>query len=143
MKWNLPEQKQLIASIVCKTREFSAAVLPNDLRDLAVFIRDENGEILGSITAQTYYWNYLEIAFLWVHEEHRSQGIASRLLADAEQEAVARGCTRSQLDTFNFQTLGFYLKAGYKEFGSIQGFGGTHQCHYLHKTIGNTAALDR
>lgn len=58
------------------------------------------------------------VSELFVHESARGQGIGSRLLTTAIEEARTRGCTRLQL--INFRTResyqsGFYAKAGWEE----------------------------
>ena len=83
------------------------------------------------------YWNYLEVSFLWVHEQHRGFGHATALMSAAEAEALRRGCFNVVLDTFSFQALGFYKKLGYEEFGQLSRFTGGHVRHYLYKSLGN------
>jgi ribosomal protein S18 acetylase RimI-like enzyme len=122
--------------VVTQTRTFNAAFMPNDVKDLCVIVRDVNDNIIGGLTGKTY-WNYFDIAFLWIHEEHRGAGLATALMKTAENEARRRGCLNIQLDTFSFQALGFYKKLGYKEFGSLSGYTGNHNRHYLYKYLGN------
>jgi GNAT superfamily N-acetyltransferase len=86
------------------------------------------------LTAKTY-WEYLEIRFLWVDEGHRTNGLASKLMAKAEREAASRGCKHTYLDTLGFQAPDFYKKLGYEEFGRLSGFSGQHDRHFLRKTL--------
>lgn len=100
------------AFVIAQTRKFNAAFAENDHRSLCVFARDEAGKIIGGLTARTY-WQYLDIAFLWVDEKYRGEGYATLLMKAAEDEARRRGCEHVFLDTLSFQALGFYLKLGY------------------------------
>jgi ribosomal protein S18 acetylase RimI-like enzyme len=124
------------AFVVARTRAYNAAFMPNDVQALCVFARTDDGEIVGGLTGKTY-WNYLEVSFLWVHEQHRGFGHATALMSAAEAEALRRGCFNVVLDTFSFQALGFYKKLGYEEFGQLSRFTGGHVRHFLYKSLGN------
>lgn len=41
------------------------------------------------------------------------------MLALAEEEALRRGAALAHLDTFDFQARGFYERAGYEVFGTL------------------------
>jgi len=123
------------AFVIAQARQYNSAFAENDHKSLCVFARDEAGTIVGGLTGRTY-WQYLDIAFLWVDDKHRREGYATQLLKAAESEASARGCERVFLDTMSFQALGFYQKLGYAEFGRLPGFGGKYDRHYLYKQLG-------
>ena len=79
---------------------------------------DENGNSIGGILGGTY-WGWMYVDILWVHENHRKKGIGSRLLREAEQEAVRRGCHHVHLDTMSWQAPEFYKKHGYEVIGIL------------------------
>lgn len=83
-------------------------------RDLGVYLRDENGEVIAGLTGQTH-GNWLTIKYLWVSENLRGQNIGSCILRKAEETARTRGCKYVFLDTFSFQAPEFYKKYGYQE----------------------------
>jgi ribosomal protein S18 acetylase RimI-like enzyme len=122
------------AFVIAQVHAYNATFAAKDTRSLCVFAHDDEGSIIGGLTGRTN-WQYLEVLFLWVHEEHRKSGHASKLLAAAESEAIRRGCKHARLDTYSFQALGFYLKLGYEEVGQLPGFGGEHTRHFLHKAL--------
>jgi len=122
------------AFVIAQTRKYNSAFAENDRKGLCVFARDAAGNIIGGLTGRTY-WQYLDIAFLWVDEKYRGEGYATKLLKAAEAEARERGCKRVFLDTLSFQALDFYLKLGYTEFGRLSGFSGRYDRHYLHKAL--------
>ena len=122
------------AFVIARTREYNRGFTDRDVRALCVFVRGDDGSIVGGLSGKTY-WQYLEVSFLWVSEKHRKAGHASRLMAAAESEALRRGCKHALLDTFSFQALGFYQRLGYREFGRLSGFSGKHDRHYLHKAL--------
>jgi ribosomal protein S18 acetylase RimI-like enzyme len=122
------------AFVIAQARAYNSAFTENDHQSLCVFARDDVGNIIGGLTGRTY-WQYLDIAFLWVDGKYRGEGYATKLMKAAEAEARERGCERVFLDTLSFQALGFYLKLGYTEFGRLPGFSGKYDRHYLHKRL--------
>ena len=82
-------------------------------RPLAVTVRNDEGEIVGGVSARTFgLW--LLIDNLWVHESLRGQDMGSRILTTVEQAAIQRGCRYSLLDTLGFQARPFYERFGYR-----------------------------
>ena len=64
---------------------------------LGVFLEDETGRKFAGLTGETF-GNWLCIRFLFVGEAFRGQGLGSRLLEAAENEARQRGsaCRKPQ-----------------------------------------------
>jgi GNAT superfamily N-acetyltransferase len=105
-----------------------------DGRELAVFARDKRDEIVSGL----YGWTWgqcLYIEFLWVQEDLRGQGYGSKLLRDAEQEAIKRGCQVAALSTHSFQAPEFYKKYGYQVVGATNDYPRGHQHIYLSKNL--------
>jgi GNAT superfamily N-acetyltransferase len=107
---------------------------PDHYRLLAIFLRDEQGNIAGGLLGETF-WNWLHIAILWIREEARGQGFGQQMVTMAEQEAVKRGCEKAFLDTLSFQAPEFYRKLGYVEFGRQDGLPPGYVRHYLRKSL--------
>ena len=102
---------------------------------LGVFSRNETGEITGGLMASRRgLW--LCIDYLWVAEDCRGQGLASRIMAMAEAEAKRQGCRHAQVDTYSFQALPFYIANGYHLKMTLDDFPeeGMHR-HYLTKSL--------
>lgn len=95
---------------------------------------DENGDIIGGILGGTY-WGWMYVDILWVHEKHRKKGIGSKLLAEAEREAVHRGCHHVHLDTMSWQAPEFYKKHGYEIIGILPDIPKGNQKYLLMKTL--------
>lgn len=98
-------------------------------------IEDLNGEIIAGILSKMYCWNCLYIDVLWVKEDHRNTGLASKLLKEIEAIAKEKGCQLIHLDTFDFQAKDFYLKHGYEVFRVLDECPQGHKRYFLKKSI--------
>lgn len=83
-----------------------------------ILLTHTNGETIGGLFAETQL-SWLRISIMSVHPEWRSQGIGAALLAEAEQQAVERGCKHVYVDTMDYQAPQFYLSHGFKIMGQI------------------------
>ena len=95
---------------------------------------DTNGNIIGGILGGTY-WGWMYVDILWVHESHRYKGIGSKLLCEAEKEAVRRGCHHVHLDTMSWQAPEFYQKHGYEVIGILPDVPNGNQKYLLMKAL--------
>lgn len=105
-----------------------------DGRALAVFMRDDQGEIIAGISGYTWA-GMCEIEFLWVRPDLQGQGIGGELLQAAEQEAQARGCEIIILGSYSFQAPGFYQQRGYDLVGRIENCPPNHTNYYFKKSL--------
>lgn len=107
---------------------------PSGMRALAVLLRDERGEVIGGLWGRTSYgWLFVEL--LHVPETLRGGGYGAALMAQAEQEARARGCHGAWLDTYDFQAKPFYERLGYVEFGVLDDYPRGHCRHFMRKSL--------
>ena len=63
-----------------------------------------------------------ELQSLWVAPRLRGCGLATRLIAAAEAEAAARGCSQTVHFTYAFQARGLYERNGYELVGRVENF---------------------
>ena len=81
------------------------------------------------------YLGLLTVGRFFLPEDLRRGRIGSRILAMAEQEARARGCTRAVLSTLHFQAPGFYLKQGWEVAARIDCEPPGHTRFYMTKKL--------
>lgn len=107
---------------------------PPDERMLWIVARDDDGSVAGGLKGKSQF-AWLFVDWLWIRADRRGQGIGHRLLAAAEEEARARGCAGVYLGSFTFQAPDYYKRAGYSEFGRIDGFPPGHALVFLLKRL--------
>jgi GNAT superfamily N-acetyltransferase len=100
--------------------EASAAMGLGDEAELAIFVR-EAGKIVAGISGWTW-GDCCELQSLWVEPGLRGRWLGPRLLAAAEAEAAARGCTQTVLFTYVFQARRLYEWAGYELVARVEDF---------------------
>jgi putative acetyltransferase len=79
-----------------------------------------------------------ELKRLFVSPAARGQGLAQRLLARLEAEAVGRGCQLLQLETGPYQpeALGLYARCGYERRGPFGGYADDPLSVFMEKRLG-------
>lgn len=94
----------------------------------------EGETIIAGLSGNTS-WGWLYIQLLWVSAAARGQGLAGKMLAEAEAEAIRRGCHGAWIDTFNPVGLHTYKKAGYEPFGALEDFPKGRSRTFLQKRL--------
>jgi GNAT superfamily N-acetyltransferase len=123
-------------------READPVDLPPRLRDyqpLNLSLRDSSDTLIGGLYGSTM-WSWLIIDGLWVAETYRGRGLGSRLLSEAEAQAVQRGCRGAWLGTFDFQAREFYERHGYIVFAELEGFPPGRRHFHLRKDLASPAS---
>ena len=101
---------------------------------IGIFVENENNRKMAGLTGETF-GNWLCIHYLFVAEHLRREGVGSKLLKAAEQEALRRGCRYAFVDTFSFQAPMFYKKHGYKEAFTLNDYPYTGKRYYYTKEL--------
>ncbi|HEU6442065.1 MAG TPA: GNAT family N-acetyltransferase [Microvirga sp.] len=110
------------------------------VQDLAVVVRQaDTREILGGLWGRTG-WEWLCIEYIFIPEALRGQGLATRLIGMAEEEALERGCHSVWLDTLNPKALALYERLGYERFGELKDFPKGGSRFFLQKKLRHAAA---
>ncbi|MEI6858446.1 MAG: GNAT family N-acetyltransferase [Shewanella sp.] len=105
---------------------------PEKTQSLSVIARDEDSQIMGGVSGQTLYKNFL-ISVVWVDKATRGTGLGRRLMELAEVEAKKRGCLVAQLDTLSYQAPIFYQKLGFEIVGTVPAFSGSPERYFMLK----------
>ena len=113
----------------------SAATGIRDGEWLAIIVRDDDDRIVAGICGNTW-GGCAEIRQFWVDEPRRKQGLGTRLLGAAEQEARRRGCRQMLLMTFSFQAPVFYAKHGFEVVAVVDDHPHGHKNMLLRKHLG-------
>ena len=111
----------------------------SDVSKAAIFVRDGDGPLTAGV--YSYAWGGVcQVELLWVSEEHRGEGLGTRLMEAVETEARRIGCSMIFLDTFSYQAPGFYEKLGFQIAGTISDFPEGHTYYVLFKRLGEMRA---
>ncbi|RYF47541.1 MAG: N-acetyltransferase [Comamonadaceae bacterium] len=77
--------------------------------------------MLGGLRSFVFL-HWLNIDVLFVEADVRGSGLGSRLLEEAERQAIELGAANARLETFEWQAPTFYRKHGYEEYARIDGY---------------------
>jgi len=119
--WDEPPEDSLRA-VDAGLEAHNYAVAPlGEVSQLAVFAGEASGRVAGGAVGRTW-GRCCELLQLWVDPELQGAGIGSRLLAEFEARAQARGCDVFYLTTLSYQAPEFYRKHGYEVLAQISGY---------------------
>jgi GNAT superfamily N-acetyltransferase len=92
----------------------------------------EGDQIVGGFIGHTnWQWLCVEILSVAVHLRH--QGYGRQLMVMAEAVARTRSCVGAWVDTYSFQSPGFFQRLGYRVFGTLPSYPGAEQRIFLMK----------
>ncbi|MCQ1836111.1 GNAT family N-acetyltransferase [Neorhizobium galegae] len=111
-----------------------ADVGPSERKALAVLIRDIDGKVIGGLSGYTA-WGWLFTQWLFIPDALRGEGMAGKLLSQAEEEARARGCHGAWIDTFSPVARKAYMRQGYEIFGELPEFPKGRTRTFLRKAL--------
>lgn len=117
--------------------DLTALTQPNVLFAVA---RDAAGQAVGC-GAVVLSPEFGELKRMFVSPAARGQGLAQRLLARLEAEAVARGCSLLTLESGPYQAeaLGLYSRCGFERCGPFGGYADDPLSVFMQKRIGRLA----
>ena len=134
-KMNNNPSKQEIDFVVESLQQFNTErVGPDGHTHLCLVDYDAEGNVIAGLLGGTY-WGWMYVDILWVHEDYRKKGIGTRLLLEAEKQALERGCHHVHLDTMSWQAPEFYQKHGYEVIGILLDIPNGNQKYLLMKAL--------
>ncbi len=119
-------------------REASATMGLGEEIELAIFVRDGD-RIVAGISGWTW-GECCELSSLWVDPSLKGRWLAPRLIAAAEAEAAARGCTQTIHFSYGFQARRLYERAGYELVGRVEDFPSGTDALWFRKRLDPTHA---
>jgi GNAT superfamily N-acetyltransferase len=131
-EWDQDHYQRLQQKLRTYNRRTAFGMEPPDAKPLNIRVENEAGELVGGLAAVTY-WGWLVIKLMVLDEELRGTGLGRRLLDAAHEEAQARGCTRVQTMTYDFQALRFYTKHGYRVVGQLEDYPEGYTYYWVRK----------
>jgi RimJ/RimL family protein N-acetyltransferase len=121
------------AAILDRLRAFNIEAFgASDRRELTIPLYGDGGDVNGGLVGYTGR-GWLYVSMLYIPEDMRGQGLGSRMLTIAEDEARKRGCIGAYIDTMNPAAQKLYLKLGYAEIGRLDSLAGGHLVTWLAK----------
>ena len=101
----------------------------------AFFVRDEHNQIIagcnGSIIFGSIYTDQL-----WVHPDHRKNGLGHQLMEAVHDYGRKSGCAMSTVATMSFQgAKAFYEKLGYLSDFERHGYTRGSRCIFLKRSL--------
>ena len=122
-------------AIAAPLLQFNTALAgPSGHQALALVLRDSAGAVQGGLWAATGYgWLYTQM--LVVPQALRGTGLGRRLMQQAEELALQRGCHHAWVDT-QFGARAFYEQLGYAVFGELPDYPSGFTRSYLQKKLG-------
>jgi len=108
---------------------------PRHYQPLVIVVsHPKTDEVLGGLWGGTSF-SYLHVDLLYLDEGLRRGGLGSRIMKQAEEETLRRGCHAVWLDTFSFQARGFYERLGYQMFGTLEDYPPGHSRFFMKKSL--------
>jgi ribosomal protein S18 acetylase RimI-like enzyme len=101
----------------------------------AIFLRDDLGQIQGGVDGHVM-WHRLFVKTLWIPETLRHQGLGTRLMHAAEEEAKQRQCRSVWLTALGDRALRFYTRLDYTIFGVLDDYVKGQSLYSLQKPLG-------
>lgn len=132
------DRAALVAPLDTFSRDRGFAFSPTGI----TFVLRHRDSIIGGLAGQVY-WEWLHIELLAVPDALRGQGIGRALVAHAEHRAIQEGCHGAWVDTYSFQSPGFYEKLGYERFGELPNYPAGEHRIFLRKMFAPKADEER
>lgn len=86
----------------------------DDWERFGLRVVDHDGLVIGGIAGYSH-WSLGHVDHIWIHPDHRKEGLGTRLLSEAARLLHDRGCSVVSLETYSFQdAIDFYRGHGFE-----------------------------
>ncbi len=107
----------------------------DDAYNFVFFIRDENEKIIAGCNGSVIF-GIIYTDQLWVHPDHREQGLARKLMMRVHEFGRIEKCSMATVSTMDFQNaVSFYQKLGYEIEFEKNGYAIGAKCFSLSKKL--------
>jgi ribosomal protein S18 acetylase RimI-like enzyme len=131
----VPFSEKLKQQIYEGFREHAIATIGFDETFAPVsFVASDEGQFAGAVVVELF-WGTLHVKYVFVKEEYRKQGIATKLMQKAFEYGKEHKCAFAFVETMSFQALGFYQKLGFVLEYTRSGYSHGTAFHYLRKDL--------
>lgn len=94
----------------------------------------EGDTYIGSVSLQLF-WGQMQVKDLFIDENYRRKGYATKLMNHAMEYARSRGCKFIMLETMSYQAPKFYKKLGFTLEFIRKGFANGTSIYYFKKDL--------
>ena len=101
----------------------------------AFFVRDEHNQIIAGCNVSVIFGS-IYTDQLWVHPDHRKNGLGHKLMEAVHDYGRKSGCTMATVATMSFQgAKAFYEKLGYVMDFERSGYTQNSSCIFLKRSL--------
>jgi GNAT superfamily N-acetyltransferase len=118
-------------------RSYNLTLFPKhpDGKDIALAVRCPDSQVFVGGLLGRMAGGWLAIELLFVPESLRGKGLASSLIAMAEEKARGHGCHSAWIDTLNPKARQLYERLGYVVFGELENYPVGSSRYFLEKKL--------
>ncbi len=103
--------------------------------DAVAFVANAKRDSFAGAIVVELFWGALHVKYVYVEEEYRGHGVATKLMQHALAYGQDNRCPFAFVETMSFQALGFYLKMGFELEFTRSGYMYETSFHYLRKEL--------
>ena len=135
MEWSVEANPKIkdIEILIEGVNSYGRTISLSDATSIACFVRLE-GQVIAGVSGRMEF-SRLFINYLWVKDEYRKQGIASRLLENIEVAAKDQNCSDVFIETLLDEVAEIYNRLGYQKLVKIPNYVGTFSRWILKKNL--------
>lgn len=132
---NNPDSQENQEDLILKQglRDFNHNILGESGSHFRIVASDNNEVVAGLIIERCSDAFYIKT--LWVNENYRKSGIASKLIKMLSEKALSDKIHKIFTDTYGFQAQSFYEKQGFKVISTVPNYILGHDKIYLKKDL--------